>query len=378
MIYVDLLALKASQREAQTKNEKSGEMYVFAAKQVKCTRCGHVPKKPQSYFYKRSDSPLFPAQDGLMCVCKTCAGAIFQEYTDQYDDIKFAVQRFCCDFNYYYDEQLLINLIGDGNFSIGTYIVKNNSTNRGKTFANNFSELVSNGTVDARKDSSAPVKWSIEDKKNKENVCMKVGYDPFVESGYTEDQLKFLYNSCAGYLADDAVEQDPHKLQNVIMMVKTFLQLETIDRLINEQFISVQPDTSLISSLTTMKEKLSNTITRIANENGFSEKTSGKSSQGSNTFSGKMKEMLENDFSLSKVNIHDVRMAESFREVASMSSHALIEEMNLTGDDWARLCAEQRTFVTELQENNEKLEEENRLLYIKVKDLEGQIKAAKK
>ena len=127
-----------------------------------------------------------------------------------------------------------------------------------------------------------------------------------------------------------------------------------------------------------MKEKLSNTITRIANENGFSEKTSGKSSQGSNTFSGKMKEMLANDFSLSKVNIHDVRMAESFREVASMSSHALIEEMNLTGDDWARLCAEQRTFVTELQENNEKLEEENRLLYIKVKDLEDQIKANKK
>ena len=45
--------------------------------------------------------------------------------------------------------------------------------------------------------------------------------------------------------------------------------------------------------------------------------------------------------------------------------------MNLTGDDYARLCAEQRTLVTDLQEKNADLEEENRLLLIKVKELES-------
>ena len=373
---MDLLDLRADQRAAAAKNEKAGEMYVFAAKQVKCTRCGIVPKSPLNAFFKRADSPLYAAQGGKICVCKDCANKIYDAYCQEHDPM-YALMKFCCDFNYYYDKAIAIDLFDNGNFTLGRYIQMIGRQDKGKSFTDNFIDAMGEGretiVSSATPEHQRTGNWSIEDKKNKDNVVDRIGYDPFIDGGYTDEQLKFLYNTCAGYLTD-AVEQDPHKLQNVILMCKTYMQLETIDKLINSQFNAVKPDTQLISSLTTMKEKLTNTTTRIANENGFSEKTGGKTTQGSNTFSGIMRQMFDEDFALSKVNIHDVRMAESFKEIAAMNAHALIEEMNLTGDDYARLCAEQREFTAKLQDENEAITENNRLLQIKIKDLESQLR----
>lgn len=377
---MDLLELRADQRAAQAKNEKAGEMFVFASKQVKCTRCGIVPRKPENNFYKKANSLLFQAQDGRICVCKDCAEKIFQDYSNQHDPLS-AVMRFCCDFNYYYSEEIAKTLYDNCNFTIGNYLRTVNRSYKDLSFVDCISELLQNN-VSINDASNNPEQfdrsttWAIEDTKNRDTVISLVGYDPFIDGNYTDIQLKFLYNTSAGYITD-AVEQDPHKLQNVILMVKTFLQLEIIDKSINTEFNSPKPDHSLIASYATMKEKLSNTITRIANENGFSEKTSGKSSQGSTTLSGKTKEMLDSNFAPSKVNIHNVRMAESFREIAKQNAASLIEELNLTGDDFARLLAEQRDFVTKLQDENESIEEENRLLRIKVKDLESLLRDKK-
>lgn len=375
---MDLLELRADQRAAQAKNAKSGEMFVFASKQIKCTRCGIVPKRPENSFYKKTGSPLFAAQDDRICVCKECAEKIYNEYCDTTDPLD-AMMRFCCDFGYYYDEEIAKSLYDNCKFSVGNYLAMVNRKHKGLSFADNMKQFstMQNPVAESATDIDnydRTRSWSIEDRKNKDNVISLVGYDPYIDGGYTDEQLKFLYNTSAGYLTD-AVEQDPHKLQNVILMVKTFLQLDKIDRLINAEFNSPNQDTSLISSYTTMKEKLNNTVTRIANENGFSEKTSGKSSQGSNTLSDRMKKMFESNFTLSQVNIHDITMQESFSEIAKMNAHSLIEEMNMTGDDYARLCADQRQFVVELQETIGNLEETNRLQAIRIKDLEEQIKS---
>lgn len=378
---MDLLSLRADQRAAQEKNTKAGEMFVFASNQMKCTRCGIVPRRPETSFYKKPNSLLYSAQDDRICVCKDCAGKIFDEYSKMYDPL-VAVMRFCCDFNFYYNEEIVKNLYDNCNFTIGGYLRIINQSYKDLSFADSVNKLLKQNIIQKiktteDKEFDRTKNWSIEDKKNMDTVVSHIGYDPYVDGNYTDEQLKFLYNTSAGYLTD-AVEQDPHKIQNVVLMVKTFLQLEIIDKSINAEFNSPEPDTSLISAYTNMKDKLTNSITRIANENGFSEKTSGRSSQGSNTLSKKIKEMYDAKFELSKVNIHDVRMAESFKEISKMNAHALIEELNCTGDDFARLCADQRELVTELQEKNENLMEDNRLLHIRVKDLEERIKASKK
>lgn len=369
-----ILELNQAKRLASEKNERAGEYFVFASKYIKCSRCGHTPKSFDLYFYKKNNSPLYSAQSDRICVCKNCVEQIFNDYIAECgNDQMLALIKVCAEFNYYFDQEYAANLINSGEMNIGKYIAYVNKCRRQYSFSDNYIEL--RDKMPLNQDTQLPQfdstsRWSIEDKKNKDSVVSRLGYDPFADGGHTDEQLRFLYNTFSGYLTD-AVEQDPHKLQNVLMMVKTFLQLEIVDRNLDLQLNLAQPDMQAITSLTNTKEKLTKTATSIANENGFAEKTGGKSSQGSNTFSAKQKEMLEKNFSLSKVNIHDIRMSESFKEIARVNAHALIEEMNLTGDDYARLCAEQRTLVTDLQEKNADLEEENRLLLIKVKELES-------
>lgn len=377
---MDLLELRADQRNAEAKNTKQGEMFVFASRQIKCTRCGIVPKRPETSFYKKTDgSSVFAGQDNRICVCKDCANKIYDEYCEE-SGLMNGLIRFCCTFNYYYDKDMAQTMFDNCNFSIGSYIAAVNRSYKGLCFADSLDSLAAmQPQQDSQDNAKTPAPfdrtttWTIEDRKNKDNVVALVGYDPFASSGnYTDEQLKFLYNTSAGYITD-SVEQDPHKLQNVILMVKTFLQIDTLDKLMTVEMNASSPDISLMTSYANMKEKLTSTATRIANENGFSEKTSSKSSQGVNTLSNKMKEMADANFTLSKVNIHDVNMSESFREIAQMNAKALIDEMGMTGDDYARLCAEQRTFVADLQKTNDDLEETNRLLNIRIKDLEAKI-----
>ena len=74
-----------------------------------------------------------------------------------------------------------------------------------------------------------------------------------------------------------------------------------------------------------------------------------------------MKEMGENGFEEIKVNLMEAKMSESYQEVAEKNARALIEELNLSGDDYARMVGEQSEFVRSLQDERDKLQEELRL-----------------
>ena len=74
-----------------------------------------------------------------------------------------------------------------------------------------------------------------------------------------------------------------------------------------------------------------------------------------------MKEMGENGFEEIKVNLMEAKMSESYQEVAAKNARALIEELNLSGDDYARMVGEQSEFVRSLQDERDKLQEELRL-----------------
>ena len=74
-----------------------------------------------------------------------------------------------------------------------------------------------------------------------------------------------------------------------------------------------------------------------------------------------MKEMGENGFEEIKVNLMEAKLSESYTEVAEKNAHALIEELNLTGDDYARMVGEQSEMVRSLQDEKDKLQEELRL-----------------
>lgn len=77
-----------------------------------------------------------------------------------------------------------------------------------------------------------------------------------------------------------------------------------------------------------------------------------------------MKQMIDDGFDESAANIYDAKMSESFREIAAANAKALIDELNLNSDDYARLCAEQSDSIRDMQSEIEKLKEENRMLRV--------------
>jgi hypothetical protein len=210
-----------------------------------------------------------------------------------------------------------------------------------------------------------PTRWRGADLKNRNYVISTIGYDCFLDDSYTDANRKFLFNTLADYLTDDVIE-DPHKLQCVIMMVKTTLQVDGIDKLINRESLGTSHDYDLIKKLSSVKRDLASNINSIANENGISAKTSGKSGKHANALTYIMKEMAENNFDEIKVNIVDVKMSESYKEVATQNAKALFSELNYTSDEYARLLAEQSVKYGDAQDRITELEEQVRLLRIEL------------
>lgn len=348
-----------------------------AAPVYKCTRCGKTRTDPKGYFFMSKTSPLFVSNDLYTCICTDCANELFEEAKIKYKDEKMALIIICHYMDIYFSEELYESRKDDANFSLGNYL---KNINLGQYKAKNFTTFLVNALREQEtlrnseeiQSLNEEVRWSASDKKNKSYVLQTVGYDCFEDENYTEANRKFLFNTLADYLTDDVIE-DPHKLLSAISLVKTTLQLDSIDKLINSELRQRLPDNNLIKSLTEIKDKLTRSINSLANENGISAKSSGKGSKGSNTLTNIMKEMSENGFEEIKVNVVDIKLSNSYQEIARDNAKALLDELNFTSDDYARMVATQSEMINDYQDKIMQLEEENRLLKIQIKTLKAEL-----
>lgn len=321
-------------------------------------------------------SPLFTSNELYTHICADCTNDLFEDMKIKYKDEKMALIIICHYLDVYFSEDLYEKVKVNANFSYGNYSKLLNGT---QYKAKNFTTYLVNELKEkAEQDDSGEgnpekeVGWNASDKKNKSYVLQTVGYDCFDDENYTSANRKFLFNTLSDYLTDDVIE-DPHKMQSVISLVKTTLQVENVDKLINSEFRQKIPDNSLIKSLTEIKDKLSRTINSSANDNGISAKGSGKGSKGSNTLTNIMKEMSENGFEEIKVNIVDIKLSNSYQEIAKDNARALIDELNFTSDEYARMVAEQSVIIDDYQTKITKLEESIRLLKIENKALKQEL-----
>lgn len=321
-------------------------------------------------------SPLFVSNDLYTCICSDCANELYEEAKVKYKDEKMALIIVCHYLDVFFDNELYEKRKDDANFSLGNYL---KHANLGQYKAKNFTTFLVNtlkdgnvlkGSLEVQIESE--IKWSASDLKNKTYVLQTVGYDCFEDENYRDADRKFLFNTLSDYLTDDVIE-DPHKLLSAIALVKTILQLDSVDKLINKELRQKLPDNSLVKSLTEIKDKLARTINSSANENGISAKGSGKGSKGSNTLTNIMKEMSENGFEEIKVNIVDMKLSNSYQEIAKDNARALFDELNFTSDDFARMVATQSEMIDDYQNKISKLEEENRLLKIQIKTLKAEL-----
>lgn len=337
-------------------------------KKYKCNLCNKEVSDPTGIFYKNDASPLFKSNGGYTTICKECVANLFDKISSTYDSDKIACIMIChyLDYPFYhyiYDQICSSNLT----FGLGLYIRRmNNIQNKNKTFLNTIvsGELLKSDDVikEERED-----KWTISDIKNKNFVIKSIGYDCFDDSSYSDSDRKYLFNTLSGYLVDDVLD-DPHRMQSAIRMVKTMLQSSKIDNLINEKLDSDDPAGNL-SALTESKGKLDRTINQVASDNGFSLKNGNKSLQSSNTLTGIMKEMIENDFQDIKINSFDVKMSAAFKHISDISNKSIIDQLNFQDDDYARIVAVQREKIQKYENDLASEQEKNRLLTIELESI---------
>lgn len=323
-----------------------------------CSCCGKEFDHQKGNFYC-TRSPLYKGNDNYSTICIPCVTRKYKEIETETGSSRYAVIILCHLMDSYYSEKVFNSLVLSNTFTIGAYLnTFNGRQYGGKTFITNLLHNDFASEIDSD-DSNIPIPETVEDIKNKNYCIAQIGYDPFVEN--TPADRIFLFNVLCEYLTDDVVE-DPHRVQSVIPLVRSILQESKMDKLIDFEQKQKSPDTDMIKTYVESKERLRKLINQTANENGFTVKSTGKTARGTNTLTGIMKEMAENNYEDIKVNLFDVKMNGTYKNISDISNKSLFEQLNYQSDDYARMVATQREIIQKFEEDKTKYEETIRLL----------------
>lgn len=339
-----------------------------------CIRCGKQYKRYVGNFYKNSRSEAFVQNDSRIPICANCLTELQQSLERKYRDKRVVFMALCAYCDVYYCDKAYYDVINSGNGDFGRYCrIINSQQYKNRTFQDTIAEM-NDKIIELSTPADAPTVRNLneQDKQNLTYVVSAIGYDCFDDDSWTDEDRRFAFNTLADYLTDDVLE-DSHKVQSVITMVKTYVQIEQIDRILNTEMRKTNIDAEQINKLSNVKKGLLSAINSMAKENGISAITSGKKTQGGNSLTRIMREMAENNFEEIKVNVIDSKLSESYKEVATDNIKAIINELHLTSDEYAEMLSQQTELVAKQQEKIDKYEEDKRLLRIEIKGLKEEI-----
>lgn len=214
-------------------------------------------------------------------------------------------------------------------------------------------------------------KWTKKDTQNMNYAISVIGYDPFDADEITDEDRKYCFNALAGYCDAEGIRDDSHKRQAVVQITQLHLQCRKIDKLINEELMLNMPNDSRVKTLSETKNKLLSSILTIAKENNLSSSSGDGMRAGRNTFTVKMKELIENGFEPIRTNLFDIHTAAAMKQVADISNQSILEQLSLDDSDYVAMVKEQREIIQSRTEQCEALEEENRNLKNRIAELES-------
>ena len=342
-----------------------------------CVRCGkRVKYRPADTFYHSSNCTLFDGNDGYIHICKECLNTIYDGLFEIYRDKRIAMVIICSLINVYFSDVIFEQHCHREDFTLGFYLRQSNlvsNANRNNTFSDYVADLYEKAARDVsevREDLTK--RWNENEIANRNRVIKALGYEPFADKGYLPDELRFLYNTAASYLSDDVLN-DAHKLQQVIILAKQFLDVERISKRITERFNNRDNDgdTRTTKDLVDMRNSTIKVINDIAAENGISAKKNG--AKKADTLTSIMNEMLDVGVDDAKINIVKAKLSKSYQEISVANAKALFDELNFTSDDYARMLAEQAEIVTTLQKKVDEITELLRLKTIDYKQKEKEL-----
>ena len=307
-----------------------------------------------------------------MPYCRECINELLQFYKEKYSSERIAVKILCHILDAPYDDAIYENVINNNTqFLIGVYLRQmNNGQNLNKTFANSIFDGVLAKTENELRE-EREIKWSRNDSQNKRYVISTYGYDPFDNNTITDEDRRILYNSLAGYCDDPSVSIDNHKLQSVVQLVLMQLQCRKIDDIINTELLNKVPEDKKIKGLASTKKSLLDGIAGIVKDNNIASNYNASSKQGADTASQKMKDIEKDGFNTIKVNLFDILTAEAMKQTMDLSNQSILEQIQLDSNEYTGMLKDQYQLIQDYNNKNIQLEEENRLLKIKLQDLEN-------
>lgn len=369
---------QAERERKRAENERYEEILKELPPIYKCTCCGKITFQPVGTFYVVNNNAFFEGNDNRSSICVDCANKFLRGYRERYNDEKLAVMLMCMHMGYFFSEHLYDTMHEkemidpeEEKFSFGKYVRSLSGPQYKKqNFIAYMMSLLQRRTVFKEADETREdleMTWKLKDKQNKQQCIREIGYDPFADDVYTSSDRKQMFSSLAQYLTTGDIAEDKHKRDAAIAIVKATMQQEFLDRELNREYKNPDCDYSRVDKIINAKRQLSDIILKSAKENGISV-GGGKRHRSVTAVTAIMKEMIDNGVIEAKVNLTDVKMTDVFQNIANVSARALLGEMNITGDEYAQMVAKQADTIRNLEQRMMELEEENRLLTVRLGD----------
>lgn len=318
-----------------------------------------------------SSSATYP--DGRYPICKKCLfETLDMDNTEQIQDTLLEMNKpfIYSQWMSSLDEGKQTNKNPFGLYIKNLFLNYKNSTWKDSEFDSPKKEIVPSKSEQPSENVEYEIIDNIEDSQDKKDVIKMLGYDPF-EYEAIEDQ-KQMYSRLVDFL-DESTLEDGLKLQSVIEIVKGFNQVDKVNRAITLSTKDLQylsQNYGGIKSLADTKQKMLTSVLKLAEENGISIKHNNQKSKGAGTLSGIIKQIQEKGIREAEINIYDIETYEGMRKVADISNKSIMEQLMLNENDYTEMIKDQRDMINNYESRLNELEEENRLLKLKIKEYE--------
>ncbi|MDY3264875.1 MAG: hypothetical protein SOX21_00285 [Candidatus Enterosoma sp.] len=275
----------------------------------------------------------------------------YQAMIEQGASSEDALFDYCYKYNIFYDSQLVRHVLFSSEKALEQmpelYIkyLEADPKYSGLTFR---SQLKRENFEKVYSEDLSLLSLSEDDKKNRQQIISIIGYDPFKEE-LSSDKPQ-LYRDLTGLLTDN-LRKDITKQKAAIEIVKNYSTIAKYQNRVSDLLKAgeVDPETQeTIDNLLAMIAKIQAIINATSKENGFSTgKTLGNGGRG--MLSDVMNQVENQYYDDGITNFYDQATSKSIGEVAEISFRAQLNQVKLSGTDYADILSQQVEIVREAQ-----------------------------
>lgn len=365
---IDAKNTEASQQIKKIAPTKGQQKALKAKGMANKYTCVHHGKElVEDNFYMVNKGSIFKGLDRLP-VCKDCVRKIYLNYYHQNGkDVIQSVFLTCRKLDLKFDlttcQSAMDRANGVGEDAFQWYIQMYNSLSQ-LTQPASFDDsdnVQAQGTFeDVVNKIQSSTKLDPDDKKNRAQIKKRLGYDPFADSGLNDFQLARSYTELIGWLdADEDLADDPFKMNIVLQLINTNLQIKQIDLfigLLSGNISNFQENMAMLSTLNNTKSKLVDSATKIYKENKWLSSDGGTTK---NKLTVMMKRYREMGFN-ADADYFDIVTAKSVKTIMDLSNKSISEQLDFGDAEAKELFMIQRKLIQEKDDEIARLFQKNK------------------